>query len=240
MVVFLAFALVHPASMRRISLQEREFHMSLLKTASLLTIALASISACKKDEAKAPDPAPETATTPDVEATTEPATPVETAPAAEGHLVLAEATITVSVPDAEEKKTLRIGADGKIMAGDKEVATLASNGEMTIEGKVVSTLAKDGTLSFGATAKTMTISEAGEITDEGKVMILWNEDGTLGGEAMKEMQGLKATLEGAPESRRVASYAFLTGMMLMGEETMTTVEGKGPPATAPAAPPTTP
>ena len=131
--------------------------MSYLKTASLLTIALASFSACKKDEAKEPAPAAEPATKTDVEARAEPATPVEAAPASAGHLALSEVKIAVSIPDTEEARTISIGADGKIMVGDKEIATIASNGDMSIEGKVVSTLAKDGTLSFKATTKTMTM-----------------------------------------------------------------------------------
>ena len=203
--------------------------------ACTLTIAIAGLSSCKKEEKPAAAPG-ETAEVKDTEASAVPATspPV----AAEEHLVLAESKIVISVPDSDVSKSLLIGADGKITAAGKEVASLSKIGEMNVAGEVVATLAKDGTLTFKQSGKTMTISDAGEVTDEGKVMMLWKEDGTLGGEAVKAMQGMGATFEGPPEQRKAATYAFLIGMMSTSSssvETATTDEA-APEAPAEAAP----
>lgn len=201
---------------------------------TILAIAIASLFACKKEEKQKQEPAAVAVV--DVEAATEPAPAADPA-SDDSALFIGESKITVTVADSDLEKIIAITSEGKVMAGDDEIAALATNGEMSINGEVVSTLAQDGTLSFKTSSKTMSISESGEVTDGGKVMLLWNEDGTLGGEAMKEMEGMSATFEGAPESRRAASYAFLAGMMMVGVPTEETAVPKAAPAHAPEAAP---
>ncbi len=204
-----------------------------IQLATFLAFGIAGSSACKKEDKKEPAPKTESTTKPDVEASAEPA-PTAFAPAAgESVLVLRESKITVSVADTDVDKVITITAEGKIMAGDEEVAALSASGEMSVKGEVVSNMSKDGTLTFKDTSKTMKISDSGEVTDQGKVMLLWNEDGTLGGEAMKQMAGISAKFEGAPESRRAASYAFLAGMLMMNETSLDPVAPKPAPAATP-------
>jgi hypothetical protein len=88
----------------------------------------------------------------------------------------------------------------------------------------------------------MSISESGEVRDQGEVIFVWNEDGTLGGAALKHSK-FRPRFAGAPELRRVASYALLAGMMItsgspestwLGESTDDTAQPQvAPPAASP-------
>ena len=182
-----------------------------LQFAVLLAIATLSSSACKESEETPLARESVPTAKQNIESEIKSAPTVETASKTKNSLVLAK--LTLASPGSDDDTVMTIREDGKVIVAEDELAAIAPSGEMRINGKVVSILAKDGTLSFTKRDGTMYVSESGEVKHKGEVINFWNEDGTLGGEATKHTQ-LNVKYEGAPEHRRVASYAILAGIMI--------------------------
>jgi hypothetical protein len=166
------------------------------------------VATCKKDEEKKGEaPAPvETADVAEPKAAL-PTTVTEL-------LAIKAASLTVEKGDSnpDGPDSLSIDDAGKVMAGDKAVATLGSDGNMTdMTGERLASIDAEGVLSISGSEETMIIGADGSITHEGLKKVI------IGAEGVLELTDVEAkiTYTGPQEAKRAMMIVLTLWLMPM-------------------------